>query len=245
MLASMLFSQQKATRANPAEAQAVSSSGHHGKAAAAAAAASTNGHRDATSTLNNCSLPPERQVPASRPLHNVLPNGNGGGNAAQTCGTGQDKGQLASAAPVLASQAEHADSIPQPPASQQLPDLRMSSDSQEPASNLKSTPNPQASLSAQHGQNAAASGSLTCNELDPSRRARLQNVVDLYLPPPLKARVRYTMSYSQQVVERVSEQETWPLSDTDTIKMMMLSCFVCQVLSRFPVCFACVITVAI
>ncbi|KAA6410725.1 MAG: NOL1 NOP2 sun family, partial [Trebouxia sp. A1-2] len=49
-----------------------------------------------------------------------------------------------------------------------------------------------ATLSAQHGQHTAAIGSLTCNELDPSRKSRLQIVMDSYLPPVLKKRVRLT-----------------------------------------------------
>lgn len=48
-----------------------------------------------------------------------------------------------------------------------------------------------ATLSAQHGQNVALSGSLTCNELDAPRRSRLQSVVDAYLPVLLKRKVRY------------------------------------------------------
>ena len=48
-----------------------------------------------------------------------------------------------------------------------------------------------ATVSAQHGQNVALSGSLTCNELDAPRRSRLQSVLDAYLPAPLKRKVRY------------------------------------------------------
>ena len=48
-----------------------------------------------------------------------------------------------------------------------------------------------ATLSAQHGQNVALSGSLTCNDLDAPRRSRLQSVLDVYLPMPLKRKVRY------------------------------------------------------
>lgn len=48
-----------------------------------------------------------------------------------------------------------------------------------------------ATLSAQHGQNVALCGSLTCNELDAARRSRLQGVLDAYLPAPLKRKVRY------------------------------------------------------
>ena len=47
-----------------------------------------------------------------------------------------------------------------------------------------------ATLSAQHGQNVAALGSLTCNELDAPRRSRLQIVLDAYLPVPLRSKVR-------------------------------------------------------
>ena len=47
-----------------------------------------------------------------------------------------------------------------------------------------------ATLSAQHGQNVALSGSLTCNEVDASRRSRLQSVLDAYLPVPLKRKIR-------------------------------------------------------
>ncbi|KAL3142005.1 NOL1/NOP2/Sun domain member 3 [Trebouxia sp. C0010 RCD-2024] len=49
-----------------------------------------------------------------------------------------------------------------------------------------------ATLSAQHGQNVALCGSLTCNELDAARRSRLQGVLDAYLPAPLKRKVRVT-----------------------------------------------------
>lgn len=49
-----------------------------------------------------------------------------------------------------------------------------------------------ATLSAQHGQHTAAVGSLTCNELDPSRKSKLQTVMDSYLPLALKDRVRLT-----------------------------------------------------
>lgn len=52
-----------------------------------------------------------------------------------------------------------------------------------------------ATLSAQHGQNVALLGSLTCNELDASRRSRLQSVLDAYLPVPLKSKVRYCLSH--------------------------------------------------
>lgn len=52
-----------------------------------------------------------------------------------------------------------------------------------------------ATLSAQHGQHTAAIGSLTCNELDPSRKSRLQIVMDSYLPPVLKKRVRLEPSH--------------------------------------------------
>ncbi|KAL0021804.1 hypothetical protein WJX77_002119 [Trebouxia sp. C0004] len=55
-------------------------------------------------------------------------------------------------------------------------------------SDLNMTP----TLSAQHGQHTAAVGSLTCNELDPSRKSRLQIVMESYLPPALKKRVRLT-----------------------------------------------------
>ena len=47
-----------------------------------------------------------------------------------------------------------------------------------------------ASLSAQHGQNMALLGSLTCNELDATRRSRLQSVLHAYLPVPLKHTIR-------------------------------------------------------
>ncbi len=52
-----------------------------------------------------------------------------------------------------------------------------------------------ATLSAQHGQHTAAIGSLTCNELDPSRKSRLQIVMDSYLPPALKKRVRLELAH--------------------------------------------------
>ena len=52
-----------------------------------------------------------------------------------------------------------------------------------------------ATLSAQHGQHTAAVGSLTCNELDPSRKSKLQTVMDSYLPLALKNRVRLELSH--------------------------------------------------
>ena len=58
----------------------------------------------------------------------------------------------------------------------------------EGVAELASTP---ATLSAQHGQNVALSASLTCNELDAPRRSRLHSVLDMYLPAPLKRKVRY------------------------------------------------------
>ncbi|DBB11045.1 TPA: 5-methylcytosine rRNA methyltransferase nsun4 [Trebouxia sp. C0006] len=77
-----------------------------------------------------------------------------------------------------------------PLAEQPTPDLADMRVSTPAASN--SDLNLTATLSAQHGQHTAAIGSLTCNELDPSRKSRLQIVMDSYLPPALKKRVRLT-----------------------------------------------------
>ena len=57
-----------------------------------------------------------------------------------------------------------------------------------------SNSNPLSQLAAQHGQRAATSGSLTCNEMDSSRRARLQSVLDSYLPPTLKKKMVRSVS---------------------------------------------------
>ena len=78
-----------------------------------------------------------------------------------------------------------------PLAEQPTPDLADMRVSTPAASN--SDLNLTATLSAQHGQHTAAIGSLTCNELDPSRKSRLQIVMDSYLPPALKKRVRLEM----------------------------------------------------
>ena len=126
------------------------------------------------------------------PQHDKLSSQTAAAAASQPCEHEQTPGRLA----------EHAQTSTHNPPSleSQAPCIHYRSDAidlaehgtlaelEECVAEPASTP---ATLSAQHGQNMALAGSLTCNELDAPRRSRLQRVLDAYLPGPLKRKVRY------------------------------------------------------
>ncbi|DBB04375.1 TPA: NOL1/NOP2/Sun domain member 3 [Trebouxia sp. C0004] len=169
MLASMLFDQQRyALTAAPA----VESSGQPSAQSLTAdpdrqgSAANANHTQHSAAGASELNLPEGIACSALPPLQEAS---NGTGNTQQA----------ARAAAALLKQ-------PTP----DLADMRVSTLAAS-NSDLNMTP----TLSAQHGQHTAAVGSLTCNELDPSRKSRLQIVMESYLPPALKKRVRLDLSH--------------------------------------------------
>jgi len=169
MLASMLFDQQ---RYAPTAAPAAESRGQPSAQSLTAdldrqgSAANANHTQHSAASASELNLPDGIACSALPPLQEAS---NGIGNTQQA----------ARAAAALAEQS--------------TPDMADMSVSTPAA--LNSDLNVPTTLSAQHGQHTAAVGSLTCNELDPSRKSRLQIVMNSYLPPALKKRVRLELSH--------------------------------------------------
>lgn len=178
MLALMLFTQQNSLR-HSADCPAQLSGqpeGQHSRAEQGIHGSANGGNPAQQPSVASASSSAESPLP---PLVKEASS-----SAADTQGTSAAAAQMD---PVQSQQ--QPSSLPQ-----ELSDMRGNSHSEQPAFTSHSDPNvtlnSPTSLAAQHGQHAAASGSLTCNELDPSRRSRLQKVMDSYLPPALKKRVR-------------------------------------------------------
>ncbi len=169
MLASMLFDQQ---RHAPAAAPAAESSGQPSAQSLTTDLDRQGPAADANHTQHAAASASELSLPDGS-AEQALP-------ALQEASNGTDNTQQAAIAAA-------------PLAEQPTPDLADVRVSTPAASN--SILNLPATLSAQHGQHTAAVGSLTCNELDPSRKSRLQIVMDSYLPPALKKRVRSELSH--------------------------------------------------
>lgn len=184
MLASMLFTQQNSLR-HSANSHAQLSEQPEGQPARAdqgipgSATGSNPAQQPPTATASQSSSSSSAESP-------VPPMVKASSSAADIQGM---SAAAATAQSDLAQSQQQPSSLPQ-----ELSDMSVNSHSELPVSPSHSGPNLtlniQTSLAAQHGQHAAALGSLTCNELDPSRRSRLQKVMDSYLPPALKKRVR-------------------------------------------------------
>ena len=198
MLASMLFARQTPPQSTAADWQDVSS-------AKLIAQLDTAGIQEAgrvTGRQDSGSPQSQAQDQEATPLQQNVPDSTERNSHSPQVSHGPDNS--------AASHTEQAQSHTQQSVSDQLAEMRVCADNEESVIQSQSTSNSNipASLAAQHGQNSAASGSLTCNELDPSRRSRLHNVMNLYLPPPLMRKVRSHVASAMHAV---------PLARTDPL----------------------------
>ena len=187
MLASMLFAQQTPPHITAADWQAVSS-------AKLIAQLDTAGIQEAervTGRQDSRSPQSQAQDQEATPLQQNVPDSTERNSHSPQVSHGPDN-----------SAASHTEQAQSHTVSDQLAGMRVSADNEESVTQSQSASNSNipASLAAQHGQNAAALGSLTCNELDPSRRSRLHNVMNLYLPPPLMRKVRSHVASAMHAV---------------------------------------------
>ena len=194
MLACMLFAQ-KGPPPTSAAATAATAASHTTRLqpdpvrATSGIGATADNTADMNSTASSCLPQPALTSNTALPQHDHLSSQT---PAAATASTPPEHEQAS------ASSNEQAQTITQHPppslthttahATSALADDNTSA---EPGGCVAEAASMPATLSAQHGQNVALCGSLTCNELDAPRRSRLQSVLNAYLPAPLKRKVRY------------------------------------------------------